>query len=127
MDEIKRLPDAELEIMKAVWQHAGPMTRQQMQQALADKHWAIGTFQALLARLEGKGFLTHEQVGKTFLYSALVSRQQYLPVESSTALGRMFEGSPTRLVAALHQTDALSQQEIDQLFSYLQQLREGSK
>ncbi len=127
MNQIKRLPDAELEVMKAVWQHDGPVTRQQIQQTLAAHHWAVGTFQALLARLEAKGFLTHTPQGKTFLYSALVTQQQYLPVESSTALGRMFGGSPTKLVAALHQTDALTAQEIDSLYDYLQQLREASK
>lgn len=123
--EIKRLPDSELELMKVFWQQGTPLTRPQLQQLLPQKSWTIPTFQALLGRLEGKGFLCHEKQGNTFLYRALVSRQQYLPVESRSALGRLFEGSPTRLVAALQQSDALSDADIDELYAYLQQLREG--
>lgn len=122
MEEIKRLPDSELEIMKVVWQY-GAITRSDIQQHIAHKAWKTATFQALLARLEEKGFLGHEKQGNTFVYTALVSREDYLPVESRTALGRMFEGSPTRLVAALHQTAALSDADIDELYDYLRTLK----
>lgn len=123
MDEIRRLPDTELEIMKVVWQHE-TVTRSEIQKQLAGKEWKTATFQALLARLEEKGFLAHQKEGNTFLYTALISREAYLPVESRTALGRMFEGSPTRLVAALHQTAALSDADIDELYEYLHMLKE---
>ncbi len=124
MNDMKRLPDSELEVMKAVWQHTGPVTRSAIQAELRHKGWATPTFQALLARLEEKGFLTHEKSGNTFVYTPLVTRQEYLAVESRTALGRMFGGNPTRLVAALHQTDSLTDAEVDELYDYLRQLRE---
>ena len=123
MEEIKRLPDSELEIMKVVWQY-GAITRSDIQKHIAHKGWKTATFQALLARLEEKGFLGHEKEGNTFVYTARVSRQDYLPVESRTALGRMFGGSPARLVAALHQTASLSDADIDELYEYLRTLKE---
>ena len=123
MEEIRRLPDSELEIMKVVWQY-GAITRSDIQACIAHKAWKTATFQALLARLEEKGFLSHEKQGNTFVYTARVSRQDYLPVESRTALGRMFGGSPARLVAALHQTASLSDADIDELYEYLRTLKE---
>ena len=123
MEEIRRLPDSELEIMKVVWQY-GAITRSDIQKHIAHKGWKTATFQALLARLEEKGFLGHEKEGNTFVYTARVSRQDYLPVESRTALGRMFGGSPARLVAALHQTASLSDADIDELYEYLRTLKE---
>ena len=123
MEEIRRLPDSELEIMKVVWQY-GAITRSDIQKHIAHKGWKTATFQALLARLEEKGFLGHEKEGNTFVYTARVSRQDYLPVESRTALGRMFGGSPARLVAALHQTASLSDADIDELYEYLRTQKE---
>lgn len=120
--EMKRLPDAELEIMKELWAADQPLTRPQLEQRLAHKSWTSTTLLALLARLEGKGFVSREKQGKGYLYAAAVTRQQYLPVESRSALGRMFGGSARNLVAALHQCHALSRQEIRDLTDYLETL-----
>ena len=89
-DNIKRLPDAELEIMKELWAADEPLTRPQLEQRLARKSWTSTTLLALLARLESKGFVSRQKQGKGYLYAAAVTRQEYLPVESRSALGRMF-------------------------------------
>ena len=52
----------------------------------------------------------------------LVTRQEYLAVESRSALERMFGGSARNLVAALHQCHALSKNEIRELSDYLDEL-----
>lgn len=123
--DIKRLPDAELEIMKELWAADGPLTRPQLEQRLARKSWTSTTLLALLARLEGKGFVSREKQGKGYLYAAAVSRREYLPVESRSALGRMFGGSAKNLVAALAETHALSAADIDELAAYLEVLKGG--
>ena len=122
-DNIKRLPDAELEIMKELWAAGEPLTRPQLEQRLARKSWTSTTLLALLARLENKGFVSRQKQGKGYLYAAAVTRQEYLPVESRSALGRMFGGSARNLVAALAETHALSDTDIDELAAYLEQLR----
>lgn len=122
-DNIKRLPDAELEIMKELWAVDEPLTRPQLEQRLARKSWTSTTLLALLARLESKGFVSRQKQGKGYLYAAAVTRQEYLPVESRSALGRMFGGSARNLVAALAETHALSDTDIDELAAYLEQLR----
>lgn len=122
-DTIKRLPDAELEIMKELWAAGEPLTRPQLEQRLARKSWTSTTLLALLARLENKGFVSRQKQGKGYLYAAAVTRQEYLPVESRSALGRMFGGSARNLVAALAETHALSDTDIDELAAYLEQLR----
>ena len=121
---IKRLPDAELEIMNALWGAGHSLTRAELQQLLAAREWASTTLLALLSRLEEKGFVARQKQGRGYLYTAAVSRQDYLPVESRSLLGRMFGGSAKSLVAALVETDALSQQDIRELSDYLQQLKQ---
>lgn len=123
--KIKRLPDAELEVMKAVWAAEEPVTRTQLEQVLGSKkQWASTTILAMLTRLEQKGFLEREKQGRAYLIRPLVSREAYLQVESQSALGRMFGGSAKNLIAALHQCHALSRQEVQELADYLEQLKQ---
>lgn len=83
------------------------------------------TLLALLGRLEGKGYVTREKQGKGYLYAAALAREAYLPVESRSALERMFGGSAKNLIAAMAQTKDLSKEDIDELTAYLEELKQG--
>ena len=120
----KRLPDAELEVMKALWQAQSPLTRAELEQALAANGWAGTTLLTLLSRLEGKGYVTREREGRGYRYKAALTRQDYLPVESRSALGRMFAGSARNLVAAMAESHDLTDPDIDELAAYLAELKQ---
>ena len=124
-DTPKRLPDAELEVMKALWQAGEPLTRPEPEARLAQHHWASTTLLALLARLEAKGYVAREKQGRGYLYRAALSRRDYLPVESRSALARLFEGSAKNLVAAMAESDALTDRDIAELEEYLAELKAG--
>lgn len=124
-DTPKRLPDAELEVMKALWQVGEPLTRPELEARLAQHHWASTTLLALLARLEAKGYVAREKQGRGYLYRAALSRRDYLPVESRSALARLFEGSAKNLVAAMAESDALTDRDIAELEEYLAELKAG--
>lgn len=124
-NKIKRLPDAELEVMKAVWAAREPVTRAQLEQLLGSKkQWAPTTILAMLTRLEQKGFLEREKQGRAYRIRPLVSQEEYIQVESQSALGRMFGGSAKNLIAALHQCHELSRQEVQELADYLEELKQ---
>ena len=122
-EEIKRLPDAELEVMKALWQADAPLTRAGLEEALAANGWAGTTLLTLLSRLESKGYVAREREGRGYRYRAVLTRQEYLPVESRSALGRMFAGSARNLVAAMAETHTLSDADISELAEYLARLK----
>lgn len=124
-DTPKRLPDAELEVMKALWQAGEPLTRPELEARLAQHHWASTTLLALLARLEAKGYVAREKQGRGYLYRAALSRRDYLPVESRSALARLFEGSAKNLVAAMAESDALTDRDIAELEEHLAELKAG--
>ena len=123
MNQLARLPDAELEVMNALWAAGEPLTRPELEQRLSRKGWAATTLLALLTRLEEKGFVTRHKQGRGYLYAAAVPRREYAKTEGRTALGRMFGGSAKNLVAALVETDALTEADIDELSDYLEQLK----
>ena len=124
MSKIKRLPDAELEIMNALWDADAPLTAAELETALPR---ARTTLLTLLARLEEKGCVTREKQGRGYLYTAVLTRAAYLPAESRSLWGRLFGGSPCNFVAALAETDTLTDADIDELAEYLEELKKERK
>ena len=58
MDERRRLPDAELEVMQALWsQTQYPVTTAELLPRLAEHRWQTATLLKLLSRLEDRGFV----------------------------------------------------------------------
>ena len=122
MSKIKRLPDAELEIMNALWDADAPLTAAELETALPGPPRARTTLLTLLARLEEKGCVTREKLGRGYLYTAALTRAAYLPAES-----RNLCGSPRNFVAALAETDTLTDADIDELAEYLEELKKERK
>ena len=121
MLKIKRLPDAELEIMNALWDADAPLTAAELETALP------GPPRARTTRLEEKGCVTREKQGRGYLYTAALTRAAYLPAESRSLWGRLFGGSPRNFVAALAETDTLTDADIDELAEYLEELKKERK
>ena len=123
MAKIKRLPDAELEIMNTLWDAPAPLTAAELEAALPGTPRARTTLLTLLARLEEKGCVAREKQGRGYRYLAVLAREEYLPAETKSLLGRLLGGSPRNVVAALAETDALTEQDIDELAAYLEELK----
>ena len=120
----RRLPDAELAVMQALWKLQNPATRPQLDEVLAEKmSWVPTTILNLLTRLEAKSFVAREKQGKGYLYSALITKEMYLQAESSQMLTRMFDGSAKQFIAALHAGESLTAQDISELTAYLKELK----
>ena len=102
MEEKKRLPDAELAVMQAVWAQSGEVGRADIEGALASHGWSANTLNTYLTRLCEKGFLTSRREGRNNLYTPLVSRDKYLEFESRSVLKRLYGGSLGSFVAALN-------------------------
>ena len=124
---MKRLPDTELEVMKALWARNGGAARADLEAALEPHGWAANTINTYLARLTEKGFVRCERQGKSNRYTPLVSQSDYLAFESSAVLNKVFGKSLTRFVAALAQGGGLDDAEVDELQRYLDELKEGRR
>ena len=124
---MKRLPDTELEVMKAIWAKGEAAARSELEEALRDRGWATNTVNTYLARLCEKGFVSCEKRGKANWYTPLVSQEDYLQFESSTVLDKVFGRSLKRFVASLAQGDGLDDAQVAELQNYLDELKEGRK
>lgn len=121
---MKRLPDTELEVLKALWKTGADTPRAALESELATFGWAVNTINTYLTRLEKKGFLTVEHRRTGNLYTPLVTREDYLAFDSRAALSQLY-GSPRNFVAALAR-QGLKRSELDELRALLNELEDGA-
>ena len=119
---IKRLPDGEFTILKVIWQLPNPTTSAQIMEKLGeDNHWKPQTLLTVLARLTEKGFLESVRKGRERQYTAIISEDEYLEVETSDFLKRYSGHSMGGRVKTLFSSNSLSDNELDELRSLLDQ------
>ena len=120
---MKRLPDTELEVMKALWTTGPDTPRALLEERLSPFGWAANTINTYLSRLADKGFVAVRREGKSNLYTPLVGQEEYQAFDSRAVLERLY-GSPRNFVAALAR-DGMDQDELEELRALLDQLNGG--
>ena len=120
---MKRLPDTELEVMKALWATGPDTPRSVLEDRLAPFGWAANTINTYLSRLADKGFVSVRREGKSNLYTPLVAQEDYQAFDSRAVLDRLY-GSPRNFVAALAR-EGFAKGELEDLRALLDQLNGG--
>ena len=99
---IRHLPDAELEVMQAIWACKPPVARADINDILKDTHpMALTTLLTLLTRLSEKGFIQIQKEGRSARYIPLIARQDYLAQQSRRFVQKVCGGSLPAFAAAL--------------------------
>ena len=124
MEDCKRLPESELEIMLTVWNGGGEVSAPQILQTL-DRPLTASALHSYLKRLEEKGFLSCRKAGRTNWYTPLVSRESYQEQEGKSMLEKLYAGSLKRFAAALYDGGALNREDVEELRAYLDELERG--
>ena len=116
MQEHIQISEAELEVMKVLWQQS-EATSGQVIDGLKDKTaWKSKTIQTLLSRLVAKGAVSTQQInGKNFIYRPIIKEDQYKMEATSHFLDRLYNGSLNILVSNFVKQKKLSKTEIEQL------------
>ena len=120
-DALRRLPDAEQEVMQALWACDGPADRAQIEAILHQRHpMAATTLLTLLTRLRDKGFLTIEKQGRKSCYTPCVTREAYLASQGRRFFERLCEKNVSAFASALCDS-GLSREELQQLRELLEE------
>ena len=123
--QIKKLPDAEFEVMRAIWQSSEPVTSPQLAVLLRTTAPAAGwkpqTILTMLSRLEKKGFLRSEKHSREREYYVLIPQEVYMQVEAASLRQRFAGGRFAGLVKALCDTGDLTESDIDDLRHWLEE------
>ena len=119
-DAMRRLPDAELEVMQAIWACEAPVARAEIEEILFKTHpMAMTTLLTLLSRLAEKGFVRIEKIGRSSRYTPLVSQEDYLSAQSRRFVDKLCRGNISTFAAALCNS-GLTKEELSQLREMLE-------
>ena len=117
---IRRLPDAELEVMQAIWACEPPVSRTDIDEILRDTHpMAQTTLLTVLTRLSEKGFVEIRKEGRSACYITVVAKQDYLAQQSRRFVEKVCKGSLPAFAAALCDS-GLTKDELAQLRELLE-------
>lgn len=120
---MKRLGDAELEIMLHIWAAGEPVGSAYVQERLrGSRDWALPAVITALNRLVEKGFLACEKQGRSNRYRALISEGDYKAAEGRSVIDRLYGGSFKGMVATLCDGKAIGKEDLDDLRRYLDHL-----
>ncbi|QDT43652.1 Penicillinase repressor [Gimesia alba] len=120
---ITELSAAEQEVMEVVW-NLGEVTAREARDALS-RDVARNTVRTLLERMEEKGWVTHREVGRAFVYRAARPREESIGRKVRELVDTVCGGSSETLVAALLDYRGLRPGELDRIRKMLDEAKGG--
>lgn len=119
------ISEAESEVMQVIW-NRGPSTTEDVVAALAHHgKWQDATVKTFLNRLLKKRALGARKEGRRFVYSATLTREEWMSAESHGFLDRMFGGRVAPLVSYFSQQKKLGKKDIEDLKRLIRELDDG--
>ncbi len=124
MEQMKKLPDAEFEVMKVVWDNEPPTTTSMVMEHYGNaRNWKHQSAITLLLRLVERGFLRTEKTGKERSYYPLVSKEEYLKFETENFIKRFHNNSLSNLIDTLYGGKTLTDEAVDKLLKLAKERR----
>jgi predicted transcriptional regulator len=112
---LPRPTDAELAILRVLWER-GPATVRQVHESLADdRETGYTTTLKLMQIMAEKGLVTRNESSRTHVYTAVVSRDRTQRQLVNDLIDRAFGGSATALVMQALSAQPASEQELGEI------------
>jgi BlaI family penicillinase repressor len=125
MNNMKKLPNTEFEIMKVVWANKPPITTNMIMEQLGnERKWKAPTVISLMMRLVERGFLRTEKNGKERSFFPLVAKEDYLKFETGNFMKQYHENSFLSFVNTLYDGKQLSDRDIEELMKWAKKRRD---
>lgn len=122
---LKKLGEAELEIMQVIWGSNPPVTSNQILKELqARRKWQLSTLMTSLSRLADKGYVCCDRSTGSNLYTPLVTEDEYRTNESKNFLEKLYNNSLQNMVATLYSNRALKSSDVEELRKFLDELED---
>jgi len=109
------LTEAELRLMKLLWQRGESAVSDLVAAIPNDEALAYNSVLTTLRILEQKGYVEHRQEGRAFLYTPTVAEHEASRSEIRHVLGRFFGNSREHMLLTLLGDDEISPEEIQRM------------
>lgn len=119
---IKKISDAELEIMNIIWNSQPPLLFAEITEELKQKgkNWQKNTLITLLSRLMEKGYLIADKCGRKNTYSPLITKQEFQSAQTKNFVNKIYQGNVSGLITQLVEQAMLTEAEYLELKKILE-------
>lgn len=118
MNDKINIADAELPIMKVIWEHDNLTSSEIFAYLDGNKN----TFKTLLQRLVAKGVVKSTEINaRTYHYSARITREQYTKMERRGFLQKVFDGSKEKMLLNFVKEENITKEDLQRLFSMIEE------
>lgn len=122
---LKKLGEAELEIMQVIWDSGNPVTSNYILKELQGRRkWQLSTLMTSLKRLADKGFIHCDRSTGSNLYTSIVSEDKYKAGASRHFLEKLYDNSIQSMIATLYSNREIKNSDIEELRDFLDQLED---
>jgi BlaI family penicillinase repressor len=119
MNKANKISEAELAVMKILWDADQPVSTNTIYKQLQDQMgWDRSTVRTLIKRLHEKKAITQKKLD-VYCYLPAISETEYLNVQTKNFIERLYGGSVKNFVASLVQNSDLSPEDIEELKEFL--------
>ena len=120
---MKKLGEAELEIMQVIWDSKNPVTSNYILKELSGRRkWQLSTLMTSLTRLADKGFVKCDRSTGSNLYSWVIPEDEYKTGASKNFLEKLYDNSIQNMIASLYNSKAIKSSDVEELRDFLDQL-----
>ncbi len=121
---MKKLPEAEFEVMKIIWASTPPVTTKDIISKLDPiKGWKSQTVLTLLVRLTTREFIRSEKHGKERFYFPIISEDEYLAFETKDFMNKFHKNSFASLFSAFYKGKQVSEKDLNELEKWMNERR----
>ena len=120
----KKLPDAELDVMKIIWNWKNdiPITTSQIKEQLDTvRVLNISAVHTLLTRLVDKGFLKTFKQEKNRHYESLIDESDYIAWENKSFLEKLNGNSITKFITRLYDDETITKKDLEDLAAFIEE------
>lgn len=122
MKEIPQISEAELEVMKVLWELGQATSSQIIESLMLKTQWKPKTIQTLITRLVSKEAVKAKATGsKAFLYAPAVKEEEYKAFVNESFLKKIYDGSINLMLASFIKEKKLSKADIENLKRLLEE------
>lgn len=116
--------NAELVVLKVLWQSAPQQSAEIVRQVQQKENWHEKTIKTLISRLVKKNAVGFNKTGRAYEYYPLIKQADYQRQVSTNLINKAFSGRLSGLVAGFAEQGELSKEEVDSLKAIIEQWEE---
>lgn len=116
---MKKLTSKEEEIMKVLWEREKAFVKD-IRQALPEPKPHINTIATVVKRLKDKKYIDYENIGKTYRYYPLISKEAYAKRFLGDKITGFFDNSYKKMVAFFAEEEKISLKELKDIIEEIE-------